>query len=154
MAQLMQKLNITNGLIAKLRHQVSSSSLKTIYFALFDSHLHYTAQVWHQRSSNVVDMVKRTWNKAEQIISFKDRTEPSDPLYANHKILKLQISLHWTIACLSKINYVITFQMLSQIISNFLKISSHNTRGSNLTHTPSQKNKPCLNRVRPRFCNC
>ena len=25
-----------------------------------------------------------------RIISFKDRAEPSDPLYANHKILKLQ----------------------------------------------------------------
>ena len=35
-------------------------------------------------------MIKRTQNKALQIISFKDRTEPSDPLYANHKILKLQ----------------------------------------------------------------
>ena len=35
-------------------------------------------------------MIKRTQNKALQIISFKDRTEPSDPLCANHKILKLQ----------------------------------------------------------------
>ena len=64
MAQLMQKLNRTYRLLAKLRHQVSSSLLKTIYFALFDSHLHYTAQVWRQRSSNVVGMIKRTRNKA------------------------------------------------------------------------------------------
>ena len=35
-------------------------------------------------------MIRRTQSKALQIISFKDRTEPSDPLYANHKILKLQ----------------------------------------------------------------
>ena len=38
MTQLRQKLNRTNGVLAKLRHQVSSSLLKTIYFALFDSH--------------------------------------------------------------------------------------------------------------------
>ena len=37
-----------------------------------------------------MDMVKRTQNKALWITSFKDRTEPSDALYANHKILKLQ----------------------------------------------------------------
>ena len=76
MAQLRQKLNKKNGLLAKLRHQVSSSLLRTIYFALFDSHLRYAAQVWAQRSSNVVDMIKRTQNKALQIISFKDRKEP------------------------------------------------------------------------------
>ena len=45
MAQLRQKLNRTNGLLAKLRHQVSSNLLKTIYFVLFDSHLRYAAQV-------------------------------------------------------------------------------------------------------------
>ena len=38
MTELRQKLNRTNGLLVKLRHQVSSSLLKTIYFALFDSH--------------------------------------------------------------------------------------------------------------------
>ena len=76
MAQLRQKLNKTNGLLAKLRHQVSSSLLKTIYFALFDSHLHHAAQVWAQRSNNVVDVINRTQNKALRIISFKDRKEP------------------------------------------------------------------------------
>ena len=64
--------------------------MKTIYFAFSDSHLSYAAQVWGQGSNTVVDMIKRTHNKALQIISFKDRTEPSDPLYANHKTLKLQ----------------------------------------------------------------
>ena len=71
MTQLRQKLNRTNGLLAKLRHQVSSSLLKTIYFNLFDSHLRYAAQVWGQGSSNVVDMIKRAQNKAFRIISFK-----------------------------------------------------------------------------------
>ena len=82
MTQLRQKLNRTNGLLAKLRHQVC--------FALFNSHLRYAAQVWGQGSNNIVDMIRRTQSKSLQIISFKDRTEPSDPLYANHKILKLQ----------------------------------------------------------------
>ena len=34
MTHLRQKLYRTNGLLAKLRHQFSSSLLKTIYFAL------------------------------------------------------------------------------------------------------------------------
>ena len=90
MIQLRQKLNRTNDLLAKLRYQFTNNWLKTIYFALFDSHLRYKAQVWCQGSNNVVDMTKRTQNKALRIISFKDRTEPLDPLCVNHKIFKLQ----------------------------------------------------------------
>ena len=90
MTQLREKLSRTNGLLVNLRHQVSSSLLKIIYFAFFDSHFCYAAQVWGQGTSSVVDMVKGTQNEALRIITFKDTTEPSYPLYANHKTLKLQ----------------------------------------------------------------
>ena len=89
MGQLRPKLNRKNSLPAKLRHQLSSSLLKTIYFILFDSHVRYASEVWGQGSSNVVDIVKRAQNKALQI-SFKGRTVPSNSLCANLKILKLQ----------------------------------------------------------------
>ena len=77
-------------------------------------------------------MIKRTQNKALRIISFKDRTEPSDPLYANHKILKLQniITLN---SCL-----FIDDQLcdnLPNAFSNYFKLlknqQMYNTRGSN-----------------------
>ena len=71
MAQLRQKLNRKNGLLVKLRHQVSSNLLKTIYFALFNSHLCYAAQVWDQESNSVVDKMKRTQNKALRILVLK-----------------------------------------------------------------------------------
>ena len=90
MVQLRQKLNRTNGLQAKLRHHVSSSLLKTIYFEFFDFHLRYATQIWGQRSSNVMDIVKTIQNKALWIISLKDKIKPSRPLYAHHNILKLQ----------------------------------------------------------------
>ena len=63
-------------------------------------------------------------NKVLKIISFKDRTETSDPLYTNHKILKLQ-----------NIITLITYQMLSQIISNFLKINTGIKQGIPITFT-------------------
>ena len=46
-------------------------------------------------------------NKALWINSFKDEIEPSEPLCANHKILKLQISLQWTIACFEQLQWTI-----------------------------------------------
>ena len=77
-------------------------------------------------------MVKRTQNKALQIISFRDRTEPLDPLYANHKILKLQniITLN---NCL--FIYDQLCDNLPNAFSNYFKLPKnqrrHNTRGSN-----------------------
>ena len=132
--QLRQKLNRINGLLAKLRHQVSSNLLKTIYFALSDS------GVWGQGSNNVVDMIKRTQNKARRIISFKDNRSFRS-LYANHRILKLQKSLHCTIACLFMINFVITYQMVSQIILNFLKIRQTQQKGFQSFHLKCTKSK-------------
>ena len=65
------------------------------------------------------------------MISFKDRTETSDPLYANHKILKLQniITLSNSLFSYDQPYRIITYQMLSQIIFNFLKISTGKTQG-------------------------
>ena len=133
MAQLRQKLNKTNDLLAKLRPQVSSSLLKTIYFAFFDSHLCYTTQVW---SNNVMDLIKRTQNKALQIISFKDRAEPSNSLYANHKILKLQKSLHWIVACLSIYIFDQPCDNLPNPCSNYFKLlkNQHRTTTRDSNH--------------------
>ena len=62
---------------------------------------------------------KETQNKALQIISFKDRTEPSDPFYANHKILKLQniITLN---NCLFIYNQI--YDNLRNAFSNYFKL--------------------------------
>ena len=53
MAQLRQKSNSTNSLLAKLRYQVSSRSLKTIYFAVFDSHIRYEAQKYEVKVATI-----------------------------------------------------------------------------------------------------
>ena len=38
---LKQKLNRTNGILAKLRHHLPSDILKTLYYSPFDTHLRY-----------------------------------------------------------------------------------------------------------------
>lgn len=67
MAKLMQTLNRRNGLLAKLRHQISSDLLKTIYFALFDPLSYALCSIGiDQRSSNIAGMIQKTQNKALQ----------------------------------------------------------------------------------------
>ena len=138
MAQLRQKLNRTNVLLAKLRHQVLSSLLKKICFALFDSHLRYAPQVWGQGSNNIADMIKRTQNKALRIISFKERTEPSDPLYANHKILKLR-NIITSNNCL--FIYDQLCDNLPNAFSNYFKLLKNQHKGFESFHLNCTKSK-------------
>ena len=49
---LKQKLNRTNGILAKLRHHLPSDILKTVYYSLFDTHLRYACHVWGQSNSD------------------------------------------------------------------------------------------------------
>ena len=91
MNTLKQKLNRANGILAKLRHYVSVDPLKTIYHALFDSHMRYACQIWGQSHSKTIDMIQNAENKALRIINFKQSMEPSERLYQKLKINKLQI---------------------------------------------------------------
>ena len=42
---LKQKLNRANGILAKMRHHLPSDILKTVYYSLFNTHLHDPCQV-------------------------------------------------------------------------------------------------------------
>ena len=86
----LQKLNRANGILAKLRYYVSADTLKTIYYALFDSHMRYACPIWGQSHSKTVDMIQSVQNKALRIINFKQSMELSEPLYQKLKINKLK----------------------------------------------------------------
>ena len=83
------KLNRANGMLSKIRHYVTQDELKSIYHAIFSSHLLYNCQVWGQSRSNITSVCKLQ-NKAMRIINFKDFNAPSNPIYAENLILKLE----------------------------------------------------------------
>ena len=56
------KLNRANTLLFKIRNFVNITILKTIYFAIFDSHINYANLVWAQNSnamSRILTLQKR-----------------------------------------------------------------------------------------------
>ena len=79
-----------NGILAKLRYYISADILKTIYYALFDSHMRYACQIWGQSHSKTFDMIQSAQNKALRIINFKQSMEPSESLYQKLNINKLK----------------------------------------------------------------
>ena len=47
------KLNKANAMLSKVRHYVGQKTLKSIYHAIFESHLYYAFLVWSQNFNSV-----------------------------------------------------------------------------------------------------
>ena len=91
--QLIKKLKRANGMLSKVRHYVPQCELKSIYYAIFSSHMVYGCQVWGQRNklnANKLDVIAKLQDRAIRIINFKQFREDPDPLYKDNEILKIQ----------------------------------------------------------------
>jgi len=86
---LSKKLKRANGMLMKIRHYVQKKELKSIYFALFSSHLSYGCQVWAQCNNMYTQRIFKLQNRAQRIIEFADFRDNANPLYKSNKILKL-----------------------------------------------------------------
>ena len=86
---LRSKLERSIGLLAKLRYYVSANLLRTVYFAIFDSYLHYGCQVWGQNKNACTNKISHLQDKAIKVISFKDRNTAPELLYNDKNIIIL-----------------------------------------------------------------
>ena len=87
------KLNRANALLFKIRNFVNITFLKTIYFAIFDSHINYANLVWAQ-NSNAMSRILTLQKKAMRIITFQSRNCHSGPLFFKLKLLKFNDKVH------------------------------------------------------------
>ena len=83
------KLNRANGMLSKIRHYVPKTELKSIYHAIFASHLRYGCQIWGLENTKKVEKVGKLQDKALRIINFAEFRAPVDPLYFSNELLKL-----------------------------------------------------------------
>ena len=74
------KLSRANALLFKISNFVNSSILRTIYFAIFESHLNYCCLVWSQ-NHNSINRLVIIQKKAFRIINFQPRNSHSSPLF-------------------------------------------------------------------------
>ena len=86
---LAKKLKRANGMLCKARHYIQFTDLKTLYYAIFSSHLIYGCQIWGQNINTFNQKVFKLQNRALRIISFANFRADSNPLYVDLKILKL-----------------------------------------------------------------
>ena len=127
------KLKRANGMLCKARHYVPSDELRTLYYAIFSSHLIYGSQIWGQVTNSFNQKIFDLQDRALRIISFSDFRSDPNPIYRNFKILKLhdQIILQ---------NVLFTHDALknaaptcfNEYFTHTRETHSHNTRNSTL----------------------
>ena len=83
------KLSRATGMLSKIRHYVSVTTLRNIYFGIFSSLLTYGSQIWGQFCNKHICRLQRIQNKALRIINFANFRDPSTPLYHKSEILKI-----------------------------------------------------------------
>ena len=67
---------------------VSANILKSICYALFESHINYTCIIWG-RNISTINRLYILQKKALRTISFKERNAHSSPLFHYSKIIKI-----------------------------------------------------------------
>ena len=82
------KLNRTNAILYKVRDFVNANILKSIYYALFESHINYASIIWGQNISTI-NRFYILQKKALRIINFKERNAHYSPLLHFSKIIKV-----------------------------------------------------------------
>ena len=87
---LSKKLTRANGMLYKARHFINNTDLKSLYYAIFSSHLTYGLQVWGQNQNIHNKKIFKLQNRAVRTISFSGSRDDCNPLYANFSILKLE----------------------------------------------------------------
>ena len=127
------KLNRANCLLSKIRYYVKFPLLRTIYYALFDSHLRYVCQNWGQRQNKYIESIEKTQNKAIRILDFKGTREGAENLYKESKINQVR-----NIIIIGNCRFVYD-QLRKKLPENFshfftlnTKLHHHNTRGNKL----------------------
>ena len=83
------ELKRANGMLSKIRHYVPYTELRSIYYAIFSSHMTYGCQVWGQSITNHTEKVFKLQSRAMRIITFSDLQADPGPLYDTNNILRL-----------------------------------------------------------------
>ena len=86
---LAKKLTRANGMLCIARHYIPKDELKSIYHAIFSSHMIFGSQIWGQSCNTHTKNVFKLQNRALRIINFADFRANSNPLYNENIILKL-----------------------------------------------------------------
>ena len=136
--ELVKKLSRSIGLLSKIRHYVPKYLLRTIYFAIFNSHLIYACEIWGQEQNNTLfEKLIKLQEKALRTINFKNFDENANILFKDNKILKISdfISYKNTLFVRNSINRE-NLPIFNEMFTTLNTNHNHNKRARNLLDIP------------------
>ena len=86
--ELNTKLSKTNGILSKLRDFVSKSTLISVYYAIFYSHLTYSLMVWSLTTQSNLEIISKLQKKCNRIINFLGFRDHTNTYFCSNKIIK------------------------------------------------------------------
>ena len=88
--ELSKKLNRSIGMLYKTRHFCPTSTLKSLYHSLFNSHICYGLPVWGYANETQLEKIIKAQKKAIRAITFSKYSEHVTPLLKELKILNIK----------------------------------------------------------------
>ena len=87
--ELSKNLSRAVGMLYKIREFCPTSTLGSLYFSIFNSHLSFGLPVWGNADRILLDRLINLQKKAIRAISFADFNAHSSPLFKKQEILTL-----------------------------------------------------------------
>ena len=127
--KISKKLSKSCGMVFKLRHYVPLSTLKLIYYGMFNSILQYSLLNWGRASRCHLQKIKTLQNRFLRASLFRKRCCPLNVMYSEFGVLKLEDMLAMEYA---KFLHRFSHNMLPDYFKNYLDdlgtVHQHNTR--------------------------
>ena len=86
--ELCKKLSRAVGMLFKMRNLCTTTTLKSIYYSLFHSHLSYGISVWGLASTSLTHKVFLLQKRAVRVIAKADFLAHTDPIFHDLNILR------------------------------------------------------------------
>ena len=80
------KLNKANAILLQLRHVLDITTLRPVYYAIFESHLCYASLVWAQNTNSIKRL--HLLQKKSPRMFFQSRNSHTGPFFKMSKILR------------------------------------------------------------------
>ena len=85
----MPKLSRATGMLAKIRHYVPFTTLLSIYYAIFNSHITYSSSIWGFLNMELRNKLQVLQNKALRIMHFKSKRDSVKALHYSSGIIPI-----------------------------------------------------------------
>ena len=131
------KLSRACGMLMKIRHYVSESTLISIYYAIFSSILTYGSQIFGQIQNRHINRLQKLQDRSVRIINFANYNDHRNPLYSKSKILKfndsIQLSNFLFVHDCNRQNIPVSLQNSFNLVSNVHNYSTRKAIQHNMT---------------------